>query len=133
MEFRFAGRLRLEVDALYRPLHLTLAGVRADGSLNSVSPTTVVTWEFPVLAKYNFQARNLRPFIELGPCFRTAGNVNGASPSAYGGTAGLGIETHAGKVKIAPVVRYTHWAAENEFIGPRSKRNQAELPVGLSF
>ena len=133
VEFGFPGRLSVEVDALYRPLHLTMAGVQADGSLNSVSPATVVTWEFPVLAKYKFQARNVWPFIELGPSFRTAGNVNGASPSAYGGTAGLGIEDHVGKVKIAPVVRYTHWAADNEFIGPRSKRNQAELLVGLSF
>lgn len=133
VEFGFPGRLCVEVDALYRPLHLTMAGVQPDGLLNSVSPATVVTWEFPVLAKYNFQTRSLRPFIELGPSFRTAGNVNGASPSAYGGTAGLGLETHVGKVKIAPVVRYTHWAADNEFIGPRSKRNQAELLVGLSF
>jgi hypothetical protein len=38
-----------------------------------------------------------------------------------------------GKVKIAPVVRYTHWAAENEFVGPRSKRNQVGLLLGMSF
>ncbi len=38
-----------------------------------------------------------------------------------------------GKVKIAPVARYTHWAADPDFAGSRSKRNQVELLMGVSF
>jgi hypothetical protein len=66
----------VEIDALYRPLNLTMAGVRPDGSLDSISPATVVTWQFPTLAKYRFGWRALKPFIEAGPSFRVAGNLN---------------------------------------------------------
>src|SRR5438552_2799321 len=86
--------LSVEIDALYRPMNLTLAGVGPDGSLNSISPATVVTWELPALVKYRFGSSSVKPFIDAGPCFRGSGNRNGALPSNYGGTAGLGVETH---------------------------------------
>lgn len=70
--------LSVEIDALYRPMNLTMAGVEPDGSLNSVSPATVVTWQFPMLAKYRIGSRSLKPFIEAGPSFRVAGNLNNA-------------------------------------------------------
>jgi hypothetical protein len=125
--------LSVEIDALYRPMNLTMAGVGPDGSLNSISPATVVTWELPALAKYRFGSSSVKPFIEVGPSFRVSGNLNNASPSTYGGTAGLGVETHLGKLRIGPVVRYTHWAADPDYAGSRTKRNQVELLVGLSF
>jgi len=34
--------LSVEIDALYRPMNLTMAAVGPDGSLNSISPATVV-------------------------------------------------------------------------------------------
>lgn len=77
---------------MYPELHSTFAGIEPDGTLNSISPSPVVTWEFPVLAKYRFSEGRFRPFIEAGPEFRTTGNLN-FSPSRYGGTAGFGIET----------------------------------------
>src|SRR5580704_16001026 len=43
----------VEADVLYRELHQTTEGLEASGP-NSVSPSPVVTWEFPVLAKYRF-------------------------------------------------------------------------------
>jgi len=125
--------LAVEIDALYRPMNLTMAGVNPDGSLNSISPATVVTWELPALAKYRFGSRSVKPFIEAGPSFRVSGNLNGASPSVYGGTAGIGIETNFRNLRIGPVVRYTHWAADPDFTSSRTKRNQVELLVGLSF
>ena len=125
--------LSVEIDALYRPMNLTMAGVRPDGSLHSISPATVVTWQFPALAKYRFGSRPLKPFIEAGPSFRVAGNLNDAAPSAYGGTAGLGSEAQLGKLRLGPVVRYTHWAADPDFAGSPTKRNQVELLVGLIF
>ena len=125
--------LSVEIDALYRPMNLTMAGVGPDGSLNSISPATVVTWELPALAKYRFGSGSVKPFIEAGPSFRVSGNLNDASPSTYGSTAGLGVETHLGKLRIGPVVRYIHWAADSDHAGSRTKRNQVELLVGLSF
>lgn len=123
----------VEIDALYRPLHLTTATVSSDGTLNSVSPATVVTWQFPVLAKYRIRERAWGPFIEAGPSFRVAGNLNDAAPSAYGGTAGLGMDAQLAKLRVSPVLRYTHWAADPNYATSRTKRNQLELLVGLSF
>ncbi|HEY3454116.1 MAG TPA: hypothetical protein VGK64_05890 [Bryobacteraceae bacterium] len=123
----------IEIDALYRPMNLTTAGVREDGSLNSISPATVVTWELPALLKYRFGPGRMKPFIEAGPSFRVAGNLNNAAPSPYGATGGLGVEAQIGKLRISPVVRCTHWAADPDFAGSRSKRNQVELLIGLSF
>ena len=125
--------LSVEIDALYRPMNLTMAGVRPDGSLHSISPATVVTWELPVLAKYRFGSGSVKPFIEAGPSFRSSGNLNDAEPSTYGGTAGLGVETRFLKLRIAPVLRYTHWAADPDFATSRTKRNQVEALIGLSF
>ncbi len=135
VEFALPWHLSVEAEGLYRPLNFKSAGVQADGSLNSISPNTVVTWEFPILAKYTFPSRTVKPFIELGPSFRSSGNLNGAAPSTYGGTLGLGIEAHVRKLKIAPLVRYTHWAADGKQYGmqPRTIRNQAEFLVGFSF
>ena len=94
---------------------------------------TVVTWEFPILAKYRFPFHTFKPLIELGPSFRSPGNLNGTAPSVYGGTVGIGIEAPVGKLRLAPVLRYTHWAADGEFFQPRTKRNQIELLVGIAF
>ncbi len=125
--------LSVEIDALYRPMNLTMAGVRPDGSLHSISPATVVTWELPALAKYKFRSGSLKPFIEIGPAFRVSGNLNDASPSTYGGTAGMGVEAHVSKLRIGPVVRYTRWASDADYAGSRTRRNQVELLVGLFF
>jgi hypothetical protein len=121
----------LEVDGLYRPLGYTFAGVEPDGTFNSVSPATVVTWEFPVLAKYRFSFRGARPFVEAGPSFRTTGNLNSANPSHYGVTAGLGVELHVHSLNIAPVVRYTDWAAD-PVQSVQTIPNQLEFLVGFS-
>jgi hypothetical protein len=138
--------LSVEIDGLYRPLNFTSAAVNPDGSLNSVAPNTVVTWEFPILGKYRFPIHRVEPFVEVGPSFRTSGNLNGASPSNHGFTLGVGVEGHLRKLRIAPTVRYTRWAADEVrcFAVPRSGcsldiqqpltiRNQAEFLVGFSF
>jgi hypothetical protein len=133
VEWRFTLHWSLEVDRLYRKLHFTSAAVEPDGSLNSVSPSPVVTWEFPVLAKYRFQWSKTKPFVELGPSFRTAGNLNGTNPSHRGVTASLGVEMRAWGLTIAPALRYTRWAPDGvQPDGPKSSPNQLELVVGVS-
>jgi hypothetical protein len=123
----------LEIDGLYRPMNFTFTiAPPNEPPNNNVSPSTIVTWEFPVLTKYRFQPRGVSPFVEIGPSFRSSGNLNGTAPSSYGGTFGLGIEAHARKLKLAPVLRYTHRAGEGRY-EPHTKRNQMELLVGVSF
>src|SRR5580692_2422963 len=133
LEYRFTPHWSVEADGLFRTLHLTFAGIEPNGSLNSVSPSPVITWEFPVLAKYRLAARKWTPLVELGPSFRTAGNLNGANPSHAGVTAGVGVELHAGKLNIAPTLRYTRWAEDHAFSDlPKSAPNQVELVAEFS-
>jgi opacity protein-like surface antigen len=133
IELRFNEQWSLEVDGMFRKLHMTTAAVLSNGSLNSVSPSPVITWEFPILAKYRFQAWKVKPFVEAGPSFRTAGNLNGTDPSHLGITAGFGVETHSRSLKIAPAVRYTRWASDGRSPGSSSTGpNQVELLVGFS-
>jgi hypothetical protein len=131
VEHPLPAGLSAEADVLYRELHQTTEGLEASGP-NSVSPSPVVTWEFPVLAKYRFRASKLDPFIEAGPTFRTTGNFNGVFPSHYGVTAGVGIATHWGAFDFAPVIRYTRWEPDVMQSGAQSKQDQVELLLGIS-
>ncbi|MGO9257055.1 MAG: hypothetical protein ACLQU1_12235 [Bryobacteraceae bacterium] len=130
-ELRFGSGFSVEVDAMYRELHATIASVEPNGSLYGVSPFPVVAFEFPVLAKYRFGAGRLKPLVEAGPSFRATGNLN-FFPSHYGVSAGFGVETQWRGLKIAPVVRYTRWAQDMLPFRPVSQLNQVELLVGVS-
>ena len=133
LELHFSPHWSVEADGLFRQLHFTTAAVLADGSLNSISPSPVVTWEFPVLAKYRHQGWRWNPLVEAGPSFRTAGNLNGSNPSHAGITAGFGMETRWKSMNIAPVVRYTRWNQDNaQEDNPSTARNQVELVVGIT-
>jgi len=136
VEFQPRKNLAVEVNGLYRPLHLT------DENLISIpeervregqeSTVTVLTWEFPVLAKYKLPVAAVKTFVEVGPSFRATGNLNGKDPSHYGITGGLGAEAHLRKLKISPTVRYTRWEADRwKCCG--TIPNQVELIVGFAF
>jgi hypothetical protein len=93
--------LSFDVEALYHELEFTQALFeKSNGTLNSVSPAPVVTWEFPVLLKYQFHFPLVKPFIDAGPAFRSAGNLNGSSPSNHGLAVGLGVGLHLWKLII---------------------------------
>jgi hypothetical protein len=131
LEFQLPKDWSIEVDGLYHPLRFDSAAILPNGTLNSVSPSPVITFEFPALAKYRFRWRGWRPFLEAGPSFRTAGNLNGSSPSHYGVAAGAGAETRLGKFRIAPEVRYIRWAEDNSS-GARTRSDQIELLTSFS-
>ena len=136
VEVRLPLHLSVEVDGLYHELEFTNAFIEPNGTPNSVSPAAVVTWEFPLLAKYRFSLPILKPFVEAGPSFRTAGNLNSTSPSSHGFTAGAGVEAHASKLRIAPQVRYTRWARDRSSpysFAPSTVPDQAEFLVSFSF
>ncbi len=85
MELEPIGNLFFEINGLYRPLHLTdetLISIPEERvSAGQKHTVTVLTWEFPFLAKYKFRVRGSSPFVELGPSLRATGNLNGANPS----------------------------------------------------
>jgi hypothetical protein len=76
LELNLYRNLFVEADGIYRALHAT------DSSSGGSVRFAVLTWEFPVLAKYKFRASHrVRPLAELGPSFRLDGNFNGPTPS----------------------------------------------------
>jgi hypothetical protein len=133
LEFHFNPHWSLEVNGLFRQLHGNWASVLPDGLLHNVSPHPVVTWQFPVLGKYRFQGRKWTPFVEAGPSFRTAGNLNSSNPSHHGLTAGGGLETNWRGLSIAPTVRYTLWAGDKyQGTGAQTAPDQVEILVQFS-
>ena len=131
MNVSLPAHFSVEIDGLYRPLNFTTftSSVPSGGSAPN---NTVVTWEFPLLAKYELQTRPVKPFLELGPSFRTAGNLNDTFPSSHGVTAGTGLETSLRKLRFSAGARYTRWASDNTISSfqPRTNPNQVEILVG---
>jgi len=140
IEVHLPLRLSVELDALYRPLNLTVRNtiVSSPPIITSVS-SKLNSWEFPLLAKYRLPSHLITPFIEAGPSFRSVTNESfaGTQLSGAGFTAGVGMEGKLGPIRIAPAVRYTRWGADSDLnvsmLNPRSNLNQAEFLVGLTF
>lgn len=118
----------VEMDGLYRPLPTSAAGR---------DPT--LTWEVPVLAKYTAGGLRAKPYLAVGPSFRTWGNLNSVPPTPYGFTLATGVNWRVGKIRITPSIRYTRWAEntpDSRFAGGITERalpNQVEALIGLSF
>jgi hypothetical protein len=128
--------LFIEFNGLYRPLHLTdeslLSGSGQPMAPKTTGRITVLTWEFPILAKYKLPGTRARPFFEAGPTFRSSGNLNSANPSKYGATGGAGVETRWGKVRISPALRYSRWTTDHA-PASHTNRNQVEAIIGVSY
>jgi hypothetical protein len=134
IEVGLPRRIALGFEALYRPLNQTAATLLADGSLRSISPATVITWELPVLMRYRFTEEKWQPLVEAGPSFRTAGNLNASSPSSKGITLGVGLRTRIGVARVTASFRYTRWASDPLYaIAARTNRNQVVFLLGISF
>ena len=123
-EWSLSGAISLEADGLYRRLHEL-----------GLPPSTfsIVTWEFPILAKYRFPRSRYTPFLEAGPSFRATGNLNDIHPSHYGFSAGFGIERQVGRLQLDTAVRYTHWRQDLHSIPSdiRTSPDQIELLLSL--
>jgi len=120
--------LAVEVNAIYKPLRARRAG----------GGFSVLTWQFPVLAKYGWTKPNKwTPFAEAGPSFRLAGNLSGYNPSHYGITVGGGVETRAHGFRLSPALRYTRWAEDASRYSfrrtPGTNPNAIEIVFGVSF
>jgi hypothetical protein len=131
MELR--SGISLEVDAIYKPLH---------DSFDQGNGFTVLTWDFPVLAKYHVAKLGRGPFVEAGPSFRVAGNLNGYNPSHFGMTIGAGAERHAGRALLSTALRYARWVKDGfpyslppgaNYDYARTNVNAVELIFGIGF
>ena len=118
--------LALEVDAVYKPLY----SGQGQGF-------TVLTWDFPVLAKYRLTKLGRAPFVEAGPSFRSAGNLNGYDPSHFGLTAGVGVDILKRGAFLSTALRYTRWTKDRspglQPDYPRTNVNAVELIFGIGF
>ena len=133
MQIQLRRTFALEVDAIFKPLGFTQSTVLFDGSRRSVSPATVVTWQFPLLLKYQLRDSRLSPFVVGGPSFRTSGNLNGAKPSSVGITGGAGFTIPWRSMRFEPTVRYTRWKADRlGLVSARTRPDQVEFLLGVT-
>jgi opacity protein-like surface antigen len=159
-ELRLPLGFGVEVDALYRHLnYASNSGSTGVTTVVSSSSTTGNTWEFPLLAKYRFGAKIVRPYVEGGVAWDTlqglkqtiltkvlaSGSTTTSSTSSpselnknttTGFVIGAGVDIHALVIHITPELRYTRWGAK-QFLDPngllQSNQNQAEFLVGIVF
>jgi hypothetical protein len=155
-ELRLPFGLGVEVDALYRRLHYEdtignpLNGITTDR-------TTANSWEFPILLKYRFPSKIVRPYAVAGIAFDTLSGLTDtvtqtiaptptsttttSTPAALtnnttkGFVIGAGIDIHALVIHISPEIRYTRWGTQHfDLHGVlNSNQNQAEFLLGITF
>ena len=148
--------LGVEVDALYRRIHYQDT---IGNPLNAFTTdrTTANSWEFPILAKYRFPAKLVRPYVDAGIAFDTLSGVTDtvtqlvapsntsthttSTPTALQNTStkgfviGAGISVHAIVIHLSPEIRYTRWGASQFNLAGvlSSNQNQAEFLLGITF
>jgi hypothetical protein len=103
----------------------------------------LLSWNFPVLAEYHLAKLGRAPFVEAGPSFRVAGNLNGYNPSHFGVTAGVGAEVRKGWALLSIALRCTRWTKDgppNSSLStggppdyPRTNVNAVEIIGGIGF
>jgi hypothetical protein len=155
-ELRLPFGLGIEVDALYRRLNYEGSGNLVD--VFSDRRTTGNAWEFPLLLKYRFPSRIVRPYVDAGVAFdtltglkqtvtntifpsRTTTTTSSGNPvelknsTTAGFVIGAGIDVHV-VLHISPEIRYTRWGSQHfsDVIGLlHSNQNQGEFLLGITF
>lgn len=137
----------LEVDALYR--HMSYTGSGLIGSITSSSVNSG-DWEFPVLLKYRFPMKIVRPYVDGGVAWdklfgltqSVKDSIANQSPTVVnqnttaGFVLGGGLDIHVIKIHLMPELRYTRWGSA-QFSDPsgllHSTQNQAEFLLGITF
>jgi opacity protein-like surface antigen len=137
----------VEVDALYRHMSYTSSGIFQSGA--QAANFDSGNWEFPVLLKYRFPAKIVRPYLDAGIAWDTLTGVsqsleqsvsNGTPTvvhknSTAGFVLGGGVDLHF-VIHIMPEIRYTRWGSTQIIDSTgllKSNQNQAEFILGLTF
>jgi hypothetical protein len=157
-EARLPFGLGVEVDVLYRHFRYNSSSGVSNLTSNITNiDTTASAWEFPILAKYRFKGKFVRPFVDGGVAWdklsgltQTVKNVVAtvshstttssppelANSTTRGYVLGAGVDLKLLLIHISPEVRLTRWGAKH-FIDTtgivNSKQNQAEFLVGITF
>ena len=157
-EARLPFGLGVEVDVLYRHFRYNSSSGVSNLTSNITNiDTTAGAWEFPILAKYRFKGKFVRPFVDGGVAWdklsgltQTVKNVVAtvshstttssppelANSTTRGYVLGAGLDLKLLIIHITPEVRLTRWGAKH-FIDTtglvNSKQNQAEFLVGITF
>lgn len=145
VEVRLPLGLSIEFDVLYRHFSYTNVLGSATNAVTSIGSSG--NWEFPLVAKYRFPSKIVRPYLEAGVSWDTlsglkntvSGLVTSApaaqSQSTMGVVIGGGIDIHAFVIHVAPELRFTRWAQQYFNLSGvlNSGKNQAEFLVGFTF
>jgi hypothetical protein len=131
VELRLPLSISVEGNALYRPLNVT-----TQSGSTTISSEDYSSWEFPILAKFHLPLPIVKPFIAVGPSFRTASSSLGDISKA-GIAGGVGADIKIVVLQLSPQFLYTHWGNSTQPTSalniPLSKQDQVEFLVGLSF
>jgi hypothetical protein len=125
--------LSIEGDVLYRRFNYQTLPTAPSASSNA--------WEFPVLLKYKFPSKIVRPYVDGGAAWNTLQGLTSAVSSGLknstttGIVLGAGVEIKALVIKISPEIRFTHWTSQNFTAASllQSSSNQADFLVGITF
>jgi hypothetical protein len=154
VEVRLPLGLSVEFDALYRHFSYT--------NFEQFTGTTVTTtgssgnWEFPLVAKYRFRTRRIRPYVEAGVAWDALAGLQNTSgttycsirvceganypPTPFSQTAAGVVIGGGGDIRvlklfhIAPEFRFTRWAQQYFDLSGylQSGQNQVEFLVGFT-
>jgi hypothetical protein len=159
VQLRLPFSFAVEVDALYKRTGYS-SFAATTGAAGTALRVRANSWEFPMLLKYylpGYESR-VRPYAEVGYVPRRISGVqanfsnlatgvtdtlNSASvlreDLTHGVAVGGGLEVRAGRLRVAPEVRYTHWGEQpfREILSRnalvRSVDNQFEFLLGIRF
>ena len=155
VELRLPFGLGVEFDALYRQYSYAGLGFTPAPGIHlqySAENAGAGAWEFPLLAKYRFPSKVVRPFVDAGIAWNTLSGLSAtvcaincgdtSSPPSLrhstvtGFVAGAGIDAHLLFLHFSPEIRYTRWGAamfQAPTGGFSSRQNQAEFLLGITF
>jgi opacity protein-like surface antigen len=156
VELRLPFGLGIELDALYRRLDYTSSGNLIDVFISG--NTTGNAWEFPLLAKYRFPSKVVRPYVDAGVAWDTLNGLTQtitqtvfptrttttttSNPAELnkntvtGFVTGVGLDVKILLIHLSPEIRYTRWGAQHFLSsngGLSSNQNQAEFLLGITF
>jgi opacity protein-like surface antigen len=133
--------LSIEADVLYRHFNYQVPANALQGLTGGSGSSGA--WEFPILAKYKFPSKIVRPYVDGGVAWNTlqglASNIVGSSEVKNSTTTGIvlgaGLEIKALVIKVSPEIRYTRWTDQHFTAASllQSNQNQAEFLVGITF
>ena len=156
VELRLPFGLGIELDALYRRLDYTSSGNLVDVFISG--NTTGNAWEFPLLVKYRFPSKIVRPYVDAGVAWDTLSGLTQtvtqtlfptrttttttSNPAELnkntvrGFVTGVGLDVKVLFIHLSPEIRYTRWGAQHFLSsngGLQSNQNQAEFLLGITF